>query len=600
MTDIASLRLRKPGAGREPAASALLGWLTDERSPQLCVLTGPAGVGKSHLLAWLVEYGTSSVGTTKRRVHAVAPLGGTGLRGAAWLLADHLRLAARAPAELLAAIAKDGRHTVLVLCDLHLSRASEAVLEQLVRPLLQLGHVKLIIESRTGAPCTEQLFEQTRNSAVMDLMDPRWTTPESFSRWALAIDPAADAEQCYPLPGPVVRSEQVSETSLSRASFVLAAETMVRADPHAVTAWLDHYAGTAERASDLGRAWLRAGQSLCVSDTASARALILSAALDSDTATDTRHALHGLAQFEPWHVAHTSTREGVSGHWPGPATALCAGTALYARHVLCAGHLGDVRLLDATNGRAAGRLTSLHNRPVAAIFCLPDGTVVAADDFGGVSLVGEAPRRSGLQALLEPDADPCTRLRRAVLAFPQRIAGATLTTASSLPDGAVFGDSSGRVHVLLLKENAVDVTSTMLHDGPVTAVTGMSLEGTGPTVVYSGGVDGRIRVWSPDMAPMPEPLLREPSPVVDLSASSGEGGSALAVAWGDGLVQLLDLDSGTDLSFRPGPPVRAVCCLRTDAGELRTMIGMDDCITTLVPRPADTHNGRQQQLTYSN
>ncbi|WP_030722433.1 hypothetical protein [Streptomyces griseus] len=143
------------------------------------------------------------------------------------------------------------------------------------------------------------------------------------------------------------------------------------------------------------------------------------------------------------------------------------------------------------------------------------------------------------------------------------------------------------------------VTSTMLHEGTVTAVTGMSLEGTGLTVVYSGGVDGRIRVWSPDMAPMSEPLLREPSPVVDLSASRGEGSSALAVAWGDGLVQLLDLDSGTDLSFRPGPPVRAVCCLRTDAGELRTMIGMDDCITTLVPRPAHTHNGRRQQLTYS-
>ncbi|WP_415960144.1 hypothetical protein [Streptomyces sp. 021-4] len=591
MPDISGLRLRKPGAGREPAASALLGWLADERSPQLCVLTGPTGAGKSHLLAWLVEYGTTSVDTTKRRVHAVAPLGGTGLRGAAWLLADHLRLAARAPAELTAAIARDARHTVLVLCDLHLSRAPEAVLEQLVRPLLQLGHVRLIIESRTGAPCTEQLFEQARNSAVMDLMDPRWTTPESFSRWALATDPAADAEQCYPLPGPVVRSEQVTETLPSLDSFVLAAETMVRAEPHAVTAWLDHHAGAAERESDLGRAWLRAGQSLCVSDTASARALTLIAALDSDTATDTRHALHGLAQSEPWHVAHTSTREGVSGQWPGPATALCAGTALHARHVLCAGHLGDVRLLDPTNGRAVGRLTSPHNGPAAAILCLPDGTVVAVDDFGGVNLVGEAPRRPGLQALLEPDADPWTRLRRAVLAFPQRMAGATLTAAASLPDGAVFGDSGGRVHVLLLKENTVDVTSSMLHDGPVTAVTGISLEGTGPTVVYSGGVDGRIRVWSPGVAPMPEPLLHEPSPVVDLSAASSEGRSAaLAIARGDGLVQLLDLDSGSDLSFRPGPPVRAVCCLRTGAGELRTMIGMDDCITTLVPRPSRTHD----------
>jgi len=591
--DTTGLRLRKPGAGREPAASALLGWLTDEESPQLCILTGPAGAGKSHLLAWLVEYGTTSADTTKRRVHAVAPLAGTGLRGAAWLLADHLRLAARAPAELTAAVARDERHTVLILCDLHLSRAPEAVLEQLVRPLLQLRHVKLIIESRTGAPCTEQLLEQNRHAAVMDLIHPRWTTPEGFRRWALATDPATVPEQCYPLPGPVVPSEQVTVTPLSPDAFVFTAESLVRADPHAVTAWLDHHADTAGRASDLGRAWLRAGQSLCASDTASARALTLMAALDSESAADTRRLLHDLAHPEPWHAAHTSTREGESGHWPGPATALCVGTALHAQHVLCAGHLGDVRLLDPTDGRAAGRLTSSHNRPAAAIFCLPDGTVAMVDDFGGVSVVGEVPRTPGLQALLEPDADPWTRLRRAVLDFPQRMAGATLTTAASLPDGAVFGDSSGRVHVLLLKENTVEVTSSTLHDGPVTAVTGFSLEGTGPTVVYSGGVDGRIRVWSPDVAPMPEPLLHEPTPVVDISASSSEGHSAaLVVAWADGLVQLLDLDSGAGLPFRPGPPVRAVCCLRTSAGELRTIIGMDDCVTTLVPRPSHAHNGR--------
>ncbi|CAM5672744.1 hypothetical protein [Streptomyces atroolivaceus] len=593
MSDRTGLRLRKPGAGREPAASALLTWLTDPHSPQLCILTGPTGAGKSHLLAWLLEHGgTTSPDPSNRRIHAVAPLTGVGLRGAAWLLADHLRLPARAPGELVAAVTRDKRHTVLILCDLHLSHAPEAILEQLIQPLLQITHVKLIIESRTGAPCTEQLLGHTLQPAVMDLTHPRWTDPDGFRRWAQTANSAADTEHCYPLPGLAVQTERKTEPQSGQAPFAFTAQSLVQADPHTVTAWLDQQPAIAERASDLGRAWLRAGQSLCACDTPSTRALTLLAALDSTTAADTRRVLHDLARPEPWRVAHTSTRKNTNSYWPGPTTALCTGAARYAQRVLCADHLGDVRVLDHADGAATGRLTSSHNRPTAAVLCLPDGTVVAVDDFGGVSLVGEAPpSRPGLQALLEPEAEPWTQLRRVALTFPTRIPGATLTAAASLPDGAVFGDSSGHVHALRLKEDVVDVTSHVLHDGPVTALAGLALEGTGPTLVYSGGADGRIRAWSPGTPPMPEPLLHRPDRVVDLGASSDEGHPAeLAAAWADGLVQYINLDSGVILPFRPGPPVRAVCCLRTSAGEPRVMIGMDDCMTTLVPHPQPAHN----------
>ncbi|MEH0407422.1 hypothetical protein ACFY7V_33735 [[Kitasatospora] papulosa] len=590
MSDRTGLRLRKPGAGREPAASALLTWLTDPHSPQLCILTGPTGAGKSHLLAWLLEHGGTD--SSDRRVHAVAPLAGVGIRGAAWLLADHLNLAARAPGELIATLAKDKRHTVVILCDLHLSHAPEAILQQLIQPLLQISHVKLIIESRTGAPCTEQLLGHTFQPAVMDLSHPRWTDPDSFRRWARKANPAADTEHCYPLPGLAVQTERKAETRTGLEPFVFTAQFLVQADPHAVTSWLDQQSNASQRESDLGRAWLRAGQSLCASDTPSNRALTLLAALDSSTAADTRRALYDLAQPEPWRVVHTSTRESVNSHWPGPATALCTGAARYAQAVLCADHLGDVRVLDHMDGTAAGRLTSSHHRPTAAVLCLSDGTVVAVDDFGGVSLVGEAPPiRPGMQALLDPEAEPWTQLRRAALTFPKRLTGATLTAAASLPDGAVFGDSSGHVHVLRLEQDVVDVTSQMLHDGPVTALTGFALEGSGPSLVYSGGADGRIRAWSPGTPPMLEPLLHRPNRVVDLGASSDEGHPAqLAIAWADGLVQYVDLDRGVTLSFRPGPPVRAVCCLRTSAGEPRVVIGMDDCMTTLVPHPRPAHN----------
>lgn len=595
MSDRTGLRLRKPGAGREPAASALLGWLADAHAPRLCVLTGPSKAGKSHLLAWLVEHGdTASEGSSDRRVHAVAPLAGVGVRGAAWLLADHLRLAARAPSELCTAVAKDKRRTVVILCDLHHSRTPDAIVDQLIRPLLQSSHVKLIVESRTGAPCTEQLLGQAQHSAVMDLSQPRWTDHDTFRQWAQATNPAADPERLYPLPGLLVQTEQKPSTPPDDDTLSFTAESVVRADPHAVTAWLDQQPTAAERASDLGRAWLRAGQSLCASDATSTRALTLLAALDSNAAADVRRTLHDMAQPEPWRVAHTSTREGTSPGWPGPVTALCAGAARHAQQVLCAGHLGDVRLLDHASSTITGRLTTSHNRPPASLFCLPDGTVAAVDDFGGVSLVGEAPRnREGLQALLEPDTDLWTQLRQAALTLPERIAAATITTAASLPDGAAFGDNSGHVHVLSLKGDTVELTSHMLHDGPVTALTGLALEEAGPTLLYSGGVDGRIRVWSPDAPPMPEPLFHRPSPVVDLSASTSEGYAAeLAVAWADGLVQYVNLDSAVTLPFRPGPPVRAVCCVRTSAGEPRIMIGMDDCVTTLIPHPRPAHNDR--------
>ncbi|MFI9120120.1 hypothetical protein ACIGW0_12110 [Streptomyces bikiniensis] len=593
MPDTKGLRLRRPGAGREPAASALLGWLADARAPRLCVLTGPSNAGKSHLLAWLVEHGdTPSEDTGDRRVHAVAPLAGVGLRGAVWLAADHLGLAARAPGELCTAVAEDKRRTVLVLCDLHHSRAPDAIVDQLIRPLLRCGHVKLVVESRTGAPCTDQLLGHVRQSAVMDLGRPRWTDHDGFRRWALAVDPAAEPERLYPLPGLLVRPEQQPATPPDDDLLPFTAESVVRADPHAVTAWLDQRPTTAERASDLGRAWLRAGQSLCAADAASTRALTLLAALDSNAAADVRRPLHDMARPEPWRVVHTSTREGTGSGWPGPVTALCAGAARHAGQVLCAGHLGDVRLLDRADSTVTGRLTSSRNRPAAAVLCLTDGTVVAVDDFGGVSLVGEAPRnREGLQALLEPDTDRWTQLRQAALTLPERMAAATLTTAASLPDGAAFGDSSGHVHALSLKGDDVEPTSRMLHDGPVTALAGLALEGAGPALLYSGGVDGRVRVWSPGAPPMPEPLLHRPSSVVDLSASTGEGHSAeLAVAWADGLVQYVDLVGGVTLPFRPGPPVRAVCCVRTGTGEPRIVIGMDDCVTTLVPHPRPAHD----------
>ncbi|MFE7572533.1 hypothetical protein ACFU76_37290, partial [Streptomyces sp. NPDC057539] len=189
------IRLRKPGAGREPAAGALIGWLTDPDAPRLCALTGPAGAGKSHLLAWLVEHGSarSERDDQERQVHAIAPLAERGLRGAAWMLADDLGITARAPEELIAAVSADTRRTVLVLPELHGAYAPVEIVEGLLLPLLAVPHVRMMVESRSGAPCTDALLGSVAFRAVLDLADPRWTDRGEFERWAASVAPAAGA-----------------------------------------------------------------------------------------------------------------------------------------------------------------------------------------------------------------------------------------------------------------------------------------------------------------------------------------------------------------------------------------------------------------------
>jgi hypothetical protein len=73
-------RWARPGAGREPAAAALLGWLADPAAPALCLVTGGPGSGKSALLGWQAGHGTRPGTVPERRVHAFAPLTGLGVR----------------------------------------------------------------------------------------------------------------------------------------------------------------------------------------------------------------------------------------------------------------------------------------------------------------------------------------------------------------------------------------------------------------------------------------------------------------------------------------------------------------------------------------
>ncbi|WP_251066098.1 hypothetical protein [Streptomyces sp. ISL-36] len=143
---------------------------------------------------------------------------------------------------------------------------------------------------------------------------------------------------------------------------------------------------------------------------------------------------------------------------------------------------------------------------------------------------------------------------------------------------AALGDATGTVRAF------GDVAATVaLHNGPVTALAAVRMRLDSETTVpliYSGGVDGAVHVWSPGNAPMTAPVLQRPCPVVSLDAEATKNGLATVVAWGDGAVECVYWDTGVQQTFRPGPPVRAVV-LDEDG---RVLIGMDEALTCLIPQ----------------
>ncbi|MFE4537957.1 hypothetical protein ACFRKB_23200 [Streptomyces scopuliridis] len=557
------------------------------------------------------------------------------------MLADDLGITARAPEELVAAVTADTRRTVLVLPELHSAYAPVDVVERLLLPLLTVSHVRMMVESRSGAACTDVLLGSVTFRAVLDLAEPRWTDRGGFGRWAASAAPAAagtgeaadvrdtadtgataDTADRYPSPGRVLGWLPSSPAGPSLPSFDVAA--LITADPHHVTAWLEQAERAGEFIGELGHAWLSAGQSLCRPQDPASRALVLLASMgdinpvshpvNTDArGTAVRTRLAEAASSRPWRVVWSRTRDDNSPGWPGPVAALSPGTAQHTGRVLLTGHMGDVRIYDPDGWSPHARLSTERPRHLTAVFGLPDGTVAVLDEWGQIHVAGEiaasAGGGGGLRGLIDESTDEWRPLREAVLAFPGEVpGGARLTAACAVPGGVVFGDEQGRVHTVVRRAPDSDPDpapssaeplqrlTQPLHEGPVTALASIRIAtnspsdvrsdwaAEGPTLVYSGGADGRVRLWGIGADPLGTPVHARPHAVTALASSTGEDGrssTVVAVAWADGLVVHeslgADTDNHTELrQFRPGPPVRALCC----AGHC-LVIGTDEMIAAL-------------------
>ncbi|MFC9266452.1 hypothetical protein ACFTXJ_01570 [Streptomyces zhihengii] len=579
-------RWERPAAGREPAAAALLGWLADPQAPGLCLVSGSQGCGKSELLAWFVRHGSRSDVVPERAVHAVAlpaepepavavsagPLAagaltaGQSVLGAVWAIADQLGIVARAPGELVAALERDARRTVIVLPDVH-----DADVAGFVISLAGLPQVRLIAEARSGSPAHRLLSGSP--CAELDLDRAQWRDEERFALWREAVART-------PREAPQHRSDDGAAPDLSDPVAVC------EADPWKVTAAYER--DTGQEHGGLRAAWLRAGQALCAEPRPATRALTLLGVLGDGADPRIAVALHEAAAGADWRMLWRRVRGDVTPPWSGPVTAAAVGQGPLAGSVVLADAHGVVQAVSLDGAATRGRLPELCPDPLTASV-LPDGTVLVLDDGGRVTAhSGWATRSagSGLAGLLADGPGDTERLLDALRG--QR--GTALAHAAGPGPGTVaLGGADGTVRLL------GDVTdAATLHNGPVRALAVLDVplgDGVSTPLFYSGGTDGAVRAWAPGSAPMAAPVLRRSSPVVCLDAAVTAGGATLVVAWGDGLVEYVGWDSGVQQTFRPGPPVRAVAL----DGAGRVVIGMDEALTCLVPRQERFHEGGPQQ-----
>ncbi|GAA2814689.1 WD40 repeat domain-containing protein [Streptomyces showdoensis] len=497
-----------------PGASALLGWLTDPEAPRLCLVTEAPG-----LLDWLAAQGPRA-GGRRRTARALVPLTGQTALGTTWATAAHLGVVATSPADLVRVLAttETGRtpRTVLLLPSLH-AAAEPTRIAELLRDLATQGRIRVVVETREGTP--EHTILTEARVTVVD---------------------AAQATEPEPPP-----ATEAAPPDLSDPLAVIAA------DPYRVTA--GYLADPEDRHGGLRPAWLRAGQALCAARTPADRALALLAALGDGADPRLGPALAAAAEPAPWRVRWSRVAGDVAPPWPGPVAAL----AVQGGTVLAADLAGTVRLLGAADARPLGRLDHPVTGRVTALAPAPDGTVLLLDERGRLHAVpGRNPRPPYLQ-----------RLTEAVSATLTRHPGTALAAISG---SVVVGDRLGSVHAFGL----TGLHQAALHSGRVTAVAAVESE---TPFVCSGGIDGTVRRWTPGKDPDPTPLAERASPVVSLHAAETPYGPFVAVAWADGAVEFRGLETADHLTFRPGPPVRAVAVTQDAA----LLTGLDESVIRL-------------------
>lgn len=191
--------------GRKVLLRKLINWLDQPSSDcKARIVTGSAGTGKSALLARIVTLsdprlrgeilGSGSPGYSfdiippKEVVNAALVVRRKLLDDVVLDLANQLTLEATDASELREAIAKIGKKTVLVIDALDEADERQAIVDQLLRPLVEQPHVFLLLGTRPDPQTynAQKGYQVNAFAAVsieLDLDDPTYGEPEDVAEY---------------------------------------------------------------------------------------------------------------------------------------------------------------------------------------------------------------------------------------------------------------------------------------------------------------------------------------------------------------------------------------------------------------------------------
>jgi hypothetical protein len=524
----------------------LFDWAVTQEGPRVCLVKGPAGSGKSRLLAWFLA-GSATAGSPATTVHATVPARGLITEVFAWELGRQLGYGPTSPDRLLNRVALDTRGLFLLIPDLHRSGRGpadlpqarpEALAEDLVRHLLALEHVRAVIEVGDSGLLEEQEAHcvtctggsgpaEEKPAGWDDLISAVPRTPAGALDWTRAPEDVRD---------------EVLDQALREANGHPTPQVLHLLSDPGYLVYGPARAITAAIADDRlplpegGRTiWQRAAPQLTATGRAPAeRAALLHAAA---LGTNDRLAeyLRPLVERNFWSAAWCRPGFPVRslGVTPDGAPELMAADAV--GRLFGYGPGGE----DAPSPPAAPQ----HLRP-HQVAVRDRQALLALDDTGALHPLCSPEDTSAHNAL----ANIAAYHGAAALTSPDTVA----TALGGTPDGryAVVGDGKGRVHLWPLSSYQPEPLTMRLHSGKVLATACLPLADQGLDLVFSAGLDGRIRLWETSTDPMPNPVDQRPALVTALAATDTTRGPLLAAAWNDGELHIWHVLSGT---FRTVP-----------------------------------------------
>lgn len=328
--------------------------------------------------------------------------------------------------------------------------------------------------------------------------------------------------------------------------LVADAGQLVHTDPRTATAVLESLDDPV-----VWPVWRAVGPGLLTTPGPAERAALLrlSALLRADAPLADRFAAHASTAWEPgWFNVRG---EG----WTGPVSAL----AHRDDALLVAAADGTLHTLDAATGTPIGRITG-GTPEIWGLLWFADGTVLHLDAHRTVrasAVTKSESRADRISGLLNQTVDNGSGQVGASTVRDTLKTWQGLTAVGTAgPGHLVAGDTSGQVHVweATAPEQAL---VQQLHEGPVTAVTGVHGR-SGRLSLISGGADGTVRLWTVGEPPVDEPLIRRNTGVTAATFAPLPSGPVAVVAWTDGHMRIWDLLTGDERVMNLGLTVNAL------------------------------------------